>query len=257
MTSVLRPGQWVRDRVVGFWERYVYLVGVREENETLARERDSITWELNRNREAMNELERLRDLFSLVPPPQWRMTGARVVAHRMGPYAALDTIVLNKGFASGAQDNAPVATPRGVVGRVLRESAHASSVLLLTDPNSRIAVRGRTNRTAGILAGKGPTAPLDVLYVPLNEPLEEGEILVTSGLAGIYPAGLPVARVVSIERSDISLFQTVHATPLVAIRDVEEVVLMLPPEDFPPEAPAGTVSGGDGEEAVGVPSGGQ
>lgn len=172
------------------------------------------------------EARRLRGLLEVSPPEPWDMAGARVIAHRLGPNAALETVLVDKGSLTGAVLNTPVITPAGVVGRVVRVSAHSANVLLLTDPNSRISVIGRDSRTPGILCGTGAEGVLELLYVPLNAPLKAGEILVTSGLAGIFPKGLPVARVSRIELSDISLFQTVTAEPLAYPRRQEEVLLL-------------------------------
>ena len=219
---VLKPGKWVKNQVVDFWDRYIYLIGVRQENEELKQQVSHLTSELNRFREEAKEAMRLRDLLSLAPPEKWSASGARVMAHRLGPHAALETLLVDKGYRSGAEQNDPVVTHQGVVGRILRDSAHLSTVLLLTDPNSRIPVRGRTHRTTGILAGGGQNEPLEVLYIPLNAPLEQGEILITSGLAGIFPQDLPAAKIISIERSDISLFQTVRAEPLLDLKSLEE-----------------------------------
>ncbi len=228
---VLKPGKWAKNQIIDFWDHYIYLVGVRQENDGLKQQVSRLTTELNRFREEAKEAIRLRDLLSLAPPEHWSATGARVIAHRLGPHAALETLLVDKGYRSGAEQNDPVVTHQGVVGRILRDSPHLSTVLLLTDPNSRIPVRGRTHRTTGILAGGGQNEPLEVLYIPLNTPLEQGEILITSGLADIFPQGLPVARIISIERSDISLFQTVRAEPLLDLKSLEEVLFLKRSQD--------------------------
>jgi rod shape-determining protein MreC len=237
---VLVPGKWTMATATSLWDRYVHLVGVREANQSLRTRLDRAELELARLREDAREVRRLRRLLSFDPPPRWDAIGARVVAHRLGPHAALDTLVVDKGFHSQVGRNTPVITPEGVVGRIVRDGPHVSTTLLLTDLNSRIAVIGAEHRTTGMLSGKGPGQPLQVHYMPLNAPLEEGELLLTSGLADIFPKGLPAARVVGIERSDISLFQTVTAEPLVDIRNLEEVLLLVE-EDAPPAAANATL----------------
>ena len=231
---MLKPGVWVADRVTGFWGRYIYLAGVRQENDVLKKDKERLSLEAARYKEEAAEVVRLRGLLAFPPPPSWAMEGARVIAHRLGPNAALNTVLADKGSMSGFSVNAPVVTPTGVAGRVLRAGLYSSTVLLVTDPNSKIPVRGQTHRTTGILTGQGPGEPLQVGYVPLNAPLVQGETLLTSGLAGIFPKGMPIARVTKIERSDISLFQTVWAEPLVNLGDLEEVLLLR--KDESPEA---------------------
>ena len=228
---VLKPGTWVASRVADFWGHYIYLVGVRQENDVLKRDKERLLLEAAKYKEEAAEAARLRRLLDFSPPRPWTMEGARVIAHRLGPNAALNTVLTDKGTMAGFSVNAPVITPEGVAGRVLRAGLYSSTILLVTDPNSRIPVRGQIHRTSGILTGQGPGNLLQVGYVPLNAPLDQGETLLTSGLAGIFPKGLPVARVTKIERSEISLFQTVWAEPVVNLRDLEEVLLLRKDEN--------------------------
>ena len=236
---VIKPGRWTADRAVTLWNRYVYLLGIRQENDSLRMRLDNLTLELDAIREQAAEATRLRRLLSFSTRDPWSTTGARIVAQRLGPNAVLNTLVVDKGSLSNITVNTPVATPAGLMGRVLRTGLSVSTVLLTTDQNSKVPVLGRTNRTTGILTGQGSDKLLEMRYVPLNASVDVGEILLTSGLAQIFPKGLPVARVVSIEHSDISLFLTVRAEPLVNLRDLEEVLLLTreAPETAPPAEP--------------------
>lgn len=222
---VIRPGRFVSDQAVNTWNRYLYLRGLRQENELLRRKLDEFSLELAALREQATEAVRLRSLLDFAPPTNWRTSGTRIIAQRIGPNSILDTLVIDKGTLSNVDVNTPATTPTGLVGRVLRAGLTASNLLLLTDQNSKVPVLGEKHRTTGILTGRGPDE-LEVRYVPLNAPIEVDEVLLTSGLAGIYPKGLPAARVTSIERSEISLFLTVRAKPLVELRDLEEVLLL-------------------------------
>jgi len=243
---VIKPGRWVADQATTTWNRYLYLVGLRQENDLLRERLDTLTLELASKRELATEALRLRTLLDFPAPPGWTYSGARVIAQRMGPNSALETIVIDKGALASVVVNTPVITPAGVVGRVLRNGLTASNVLLLTDQNSKIPVLGRNHRSTGILTGAGADNLLEVRYVPLNAPIDVGETLLTSGLAEIYPKGLPLARVTAIERSEISLFLTVRAEPLVSLRDLEEVLLLhtqparTPPMDGAPVAVPGS-----------------
>lgn len=243
---VLKPGLWVAEQVTGFWTRYIYLVGLKQENDQLKAE----AAELRRANMLMHaqavSAERLEKLLGFVPPGGWTFSGARVVGHRMGPAGALDTMVVDKGAAQDVTDDMPVVALDGVVGRILRSGAAASTVLLLTDPNSRIAVIGEKNRSPGMLMGQGYGNQLQLRYVNLNAALDPGELLLSSGLSGLYPKGFPVARVTKIRRSDISLFLTVEAEPLVDVAGLEEVLLLRRAQDEPGETP-GAPAGKEGE----------
>ncbi|OEU70218.1 MAG: rod shape-determining protein MreC [Desulfovibrio sp. S3730MH75] len=223
---VMWPGEWVHDRSVDFWDRYIYLVGLKQTNDQLSSQNDLMRLEIMMLREKAEEAGRLQTLLNFSPVEGWHVDGARVIAHRMGPSAALDSIILSKGSVSGVLPDTPVLTPLGIVGRVVQPGLSASKALLITDLNSRISVRGQLHRSTGLLSGTGEGEVLNVKYMKLNAPVSEGEILVTSGLAGLYPPGLPVAKVVSVERSDISLFLKVEAVPLVDMENTEEILLL-------------------------------
>lgn len=202
-------------------------MGIRQQNDTLRLELDAAKKELTELRENASEVERLRRLLSMTPPADWIRQGARIISHRLGPNAALETFLIDKGSAHGVSVNTPVVSPDGVVGRVLRISPTAATILLITDPNSRIPVVSQKNRIQGIVKGEGPTRELTLQYVPQGAAIEEGEVLVTSGLEEIFPKGLPVARVTSIGRSGSSLFQLIHATPLFSPLQLEEVAMLF------------------------------
>lgn len=231
---VIRPGQWVADQATGFWERYIYLVGLKQKNDQLSEENARLRFENIMLSDRAGATKRVEQLLDFGPVPGWTAEGAHVVAHRLGPASTLDTVVIDKGSLSDIREDMPVVSLNGVVGRVLRTGMSASQVLLLSDQNSRVAVLGRTNRSQGILFGQGRDEPLRVEYVNLNALIEPGELLVTSGLSGIFPKGLPVARVTAVHRSDLSLFLSVLAEPLVGVNNLEEVLLLdrIPePED--------------------------
>ena len=135
---------------------------------------------------------------------------------------------INRGYTSGARPGTPIVTNMGLVGRVLRASPHAATVLLITDPGSRIAVFAQQSRSAGILSGQGLEQPLEVGFVERDAPVTAGEILITSGLDGKYPKGIPVATVDSVAPSDSTQFLAVTARPLVDVRRLEEVLLLEP-----------------------------
>nr|WP_321260505.1 rod shape-determining protein MreC [uncultured Pseudodesulfovibrio sp.] len=236
--AILRPGIWVTDQVSDFWYRYIYLVGLKQENDDLTAQSAELRRENMLLHSQARSAERLEKLLEFTPPDQWEYFGARVIAHRMGPAGALDTIAVDKGSSADVEDDMPAVSLKGVVGRVLRTGAATSTILLLTDPNSRIAVIGAQQRSPAMLAGQGYGKQLILRYINQNAPIEPNELLLSSGLSGIFPKGLPVARVTRIQRSDISLFLTVMAEPLVDMASLEEILLLKrTPGKIPDVAP--------------------
>lgn len=232
----LKPGDWASEKLTAFWKDYVSLIGVREENRVLRDQVDALKLELDMVMERAKEATRLKELMHFSPPRTWYAEGARIISHRLGPNAALDTVLLDKGLTSDVEVGTPIITPDGVVGSILKKSLHFSVALLITDPSSKISVMGRESRTPGILAGQGPDEPLKVDYVHQNARVSPGEILITSGLDGKFPKGLPAAVVTDVRRSDISLFQEVIAEPLVNLKMLEEVLLLMGGEPVPQSA---------------------
>lgn len=189
----------------------------------------SLEAELEGHREDRAELRRLYELMSLKEAADWYRVGARILAARFGPFSAQETVMIDKGYVDGAIPGTPIATAKGVFGKVMRSARSTSTVLLLTDPGFRVAVVSSETRTPGILAGTGPLGPLELRYVAQNSQIKEGEMLLTSGVAGGFPPGLPVGTVTSVKPAGSTLFVSVVAQPMVHADAVEEVLLLFPP----------------------------
>ncbi len=239
---VLTPLRSVQDWLGDVWDRYFDLVDVRDENIRLKSRLDELEAKLLATGEDLAELKRLRELVQFPVDARWRPLAARVLAGRLGPNGVLDSITISRGYANGARPGTPLVTNKGLVGRVLRSSAHASTVLLITDPSSRVAVFGQESRSPGILKGLGTGAGLEVDFVQRDASMKEGEVLVTSGLDNKYPKGLPVARVNAVAPSDYTQFMAVSAAPLENLHRLEEVLLLEKTGvQLPPEEPEGQI----------------
>lgn len=225
-SAILTPLRSIQDVVGDFWDRYFNLVNVREENLRLEARVEELESRLLAAGEDLAELKRLRALVRFPVDARWRPLAARVLAGRLGPNAVLDSITISRGYVNGARPGMPLVTNMGLVGRVLRSSAHASTALLITDPGSKVAVFGQESRTPGILRGRGTGQALEVDFVRRDASMREGEVLVTSGLDEKYPKGLPVARVTRVAPSDYTQFMAVDAVPLVNLPHLEEVLLL-------------------------------
>ena len=187
--GVMRGLDAVESSVTGFWENYVALRGVKQRNDALERRVQELEMRLAASSEDLAELARLRRMLHLDYPMAWPAAASRVLARRMGPNAALDTIMLSSGYLSGAAAGTPVTSWQGVVGRVLKAGPGTSVVLLLTDTGSRVSVLTSEGRVQGILAGGGPGHPLELLFVRQNAPVRVGELLVTSGAFRLFASG--------------------------------------------------------------------
>ncbi|MDO5536153.1 MAG: rod shape-determining protein MreC [Desulfovibrionaceae bacterium] len=236
--AVLNPFRQAQSAVVGIWDDYVALTDVRRENKALAERVRELEAQILKHREDLAELRRLRELLKLPVDVSWNPVGARVLAGRLGPNSRLESFSINRGYVNGATPGTPVVTNLGLLGRVQRSSAHTSTVFLLTNPMSRIAIFTQKTRSPGILTGNGPNRPLEALYVSRDTKAEVGELLVTSGLDGKFPKGIPVARITSLKPSNYTEFMTISAEPLADLQHIEEVLLLEPTGTVRPPEPA-------------------
>jgi len=209
--------------VIDLGRGYVFLVRAERENKRLKNELDRLRLENQITNELLSENERLRAAlgFMKLHPPAAVM--AQVIGRESSPSSS--TITVNKGSSSGIGRDHAVVTPAGVVGRVQTVLPGTARVQLLTDPGNTIAVRVQRNREEGLLEGKLDRCALK--YVSYYVDVQEGDLLITSGLDGIYPAGLPVAVVTRVRKHEASSFQTVYADPVVRISRLEEALVLL------------------------------
>ncbi|MDL2291078.1 rod shape-determining protein MreC [Desulfovibrio sp. OttesenSCG-928-F20] len=232
---MLSPVVWVKDQCIGYWRHYMALVDVAEENDRLREDLRRARNYANLVAEERAELNRLRKLLQLETLRERPAFAARIIAWRFGPLAARNTFTVNKGYLDGAVVGAPVVTDAGVVGRVLRTAPHASTVLMITDSGFRLAVISQQSRTPGIVMGGASGKPgLEMAYVAQNARISPGELLITSGLDGIFPKGIAVGIVTAVTPGNEILFQQVHVQPMVELEHLEEVLLLQQASDGPP-----------------------
>jgi rod shape-determining protein MreC len=207
--------------VASIGNRYVFLMRASRENERLKEEVDQLRLENAVMNELLTENERLRDALNFRRLNPLSSVMAQVIGKEMSPTSS--TITISKGSDNGIEKDMAVITPTGVVGRVQTVLPALSKVLLLTDPGSTLAVRVQRNREEGLLEGKLVNCALK--YVSYYADIQRGDLLVTSGLDGIYPKGLAVATVVRVTKREASSFQTVVAEPIVRFSRLEEVLV--------------------------------
>lgn len=147
-------------------------------------------------------------------------------------------VVLDRGARNGVALGLPVIDNAGVVGQVTRVFPFTSEVTLLTDKEQAIPVQVLRNGLRSVAYGRGNTGSLELRFMTPNADVQVGDILITSGLDGVYPAGLAVAKVTQVENSASGAFGRVVCQPLAGVdRNRQLLVLMSLPE-LPPRPPA-------------------
>ena len=205
------------------WRNYIWTVGARTENEMLLQAVHRLLLANNSYAQSQKENERLRQLLSLNDRLEFRSIGARVVARTPGFLSNL--VYIDRGSEDGVHADAAVLSGDGIIGRVILVTKHQSQVQLISNPDASIGALLEQTRTPGVLRGSGD-ALLEMAYVGNAEPVRVGDIVVSSGLEGIYPKGLPIGKVVD-SRKGKGVFRFIKVEPRVDLIRVEEVSVLL------------------------------
>ncbi|MCX7635662.1 MAG: rod shape-determining protein MreC, partial [Syntrophales bacterium] len=205
------------------WEKYLFLIGLGEENRRLKGQNAELTQLLTQYKEVHQENQRLRKLLSLRESLKYQTITARVIGNDRK--SALKTILIDRGESHGVKRSYPVINERGVVGRVIETSWHVSRILLVTDANSNVDCFFEDTRVQGILHGSGSDF-CTVKYVAKTEDIKVGEKVLTAGFSGIFPKGHLLGTVRKTDRKESGLFQRIEVSPAVDFTRLEEVLVV-------------------------------
>jgi rod shape-determining protein MreC len=147
-------------------------------------------------------------------------------------------VVLDRGIRNGVKLGLPVIDNAGVVGQVTRVFPFTSEVTLLTDKEQAIPVQVLRNGLRSVAYGRGQSGLLDLRFVAPNADIQVGDVLVTSGLDGVYPAGLAVAKVIQVENVAQGAFGRVVCQPLAGIDRYRQLLIVMSDQPLPPRPPA-------------------
>ncbi|MBY4896784.1 rod shape-determining protein MreC [Cupriavidus sp. AU9028] len=190
------------------------------------------------------ENRQLRKLLDLKTQSATPVIAAEVLYDARDPYS--QRIVIDRGSQHGVRAGYPVIDERGVVGQITRVSPFQSEVTLLTDKNQAIPVQVVRNGLRSIAFGGTRAGLLDLRFMAASADLQQGDLLVTSGLDGVYPPGLPVATVMQIERKADTPFSRVFCEPVAGVRAHRQLLVVQYEANLPPrEAAADPASAQD------------
>src|SRR5689334_1798569 len=205
-----------------------------EENERLRERALANAQDAQRYQAAQAEAAELRRLIGAAEKLQVQATPAEVLYLSRDPYS--HKLFIDRGAVQGVQAGSPVADDTGVVGQVTRVHPLVSEVTLLTNPDQAIPVQVVRNGLRAVAFGGGNSGTLELRYMPANAEVHTGDRLVTSGIDGVYPAGLAVASVVSVERDEEHSFARVICRPTAGV-DRGRYVLILSSDTVRPPRP--------------------
>lgn len=155
--------------------------------------------------------------------PESRYVAANVIGRDPSPF--IRTLLISAGTDHGVTHGMPVVTDRGLVGRIIEVRDTVATVQLVTDPESAVNVKLQGSRTDGVLAAR-PNGELWIDLIAQEAVVDEGELVLTSGLGGGYPADIPIGQVVSVRKRDFELFQQAVIQPTVRFDELELVLVI-------------------------------
>lgn len=174
--------------------------------------------------EAQETASRLESLLGLQSTYNLESTAARIIGESSDAWSR--TVTIDKGSADGFAINMPVCNSAGVIGQIIEVSANTSTVRLITDENSGVSAMVQSTRAQGILQGQ-PDGTLRLEYVTTDADVQEGDIIVTSGIGGVYPKGLPLGTVSTVVREENATYYTITVTPASSDTENNEEVLVI------------------------------
>ncbi len=205
---------------------YVDLVHVREENARLRTQLAQVTSDRARLAELEAENRHLSELLDLKDVLGLKSVAANVIGSDATGLS--HTLILASGESDGLLPGMAVLSSRGVVGKIIAVSPHASRVLLIDDHNSALDGFDQRSRARGIVAGLVDDGMI-LKYTDRSQDIRDGDTVVTSGLDGIFPRGLLVGTVKSVRREGPGLFLKVSIAPAVEFKGLEQVLIMTQP----------------------------
>ncbi len=207
-----------------WWGDYLALQTVRDDNVRLRQELSNMQVTLQQERAMAQQSRTLEALLDLRSQSPLATVGARVIAGSASP--DFRTLTVDKGTTDGLGPDMAVIAPAGVVGRVIAPRARAARVQLLIDRNAAVGVMVERSRAQGVAEGNGSEMRLN--YVAGGADVVAGDVVVTSGIDGIYPKGFVVGQIESVERGAGGL-GAITLWPAVDFSSLEAVLVVTAP----------------------------
>lgn len=224
MAPLQRAGTLASRGVADAWAGVAGLWRAREEADALRVRVQALEQDTVRLTETELENARLRDLLAFRETLRGELLTARVIGHDAAGLSR--TITIDQGSAAGVAPGAAVLAPGGLVGQIIQVSPHAARVLLVTDHNSGVDAVVQRTRGRGIVEGT-VDGRCGLKFVKRTEDLQVGDLVLSSGLDGIFPRSLPVGRIVAVDKQGQGLFQYAQVEPAVDVDELEEVLVTL------------------------------
>lgn len=221
-----------RDLFMGAADIAVTGASLRHENDDLRKRNLQLSTQANQAAVLTQENGHLRAVLELRQHIATQSTPVEIQYDTSDPFT--QKIVIGQGSQQGIQDGSPVVSEDGVIGQVTRVFPLQSEVTLVTDRDLAIPVQVLRTGLRSVIYGTPKGDSLDLRFVPTSADLVVGDELVTSGLDGVYPPGLPVAKVARVDKLADTAFARVTCAPIAAVRGARQMLVLHYQNDIPP-----------------------
>lgn len=206
------------------WSDYINLIDVRRENVQLRKSVKRLNERIVANNEALAANARLKALLDLKGTLESPSLAVSVIGEDSSAW--FKTLVVDRGSSDGLSEGMPVVAAGGVVGRLVKVAPGSSRVLLLTDHASAIAAIVQRSRARGIVRGAGG-GRCSLEFTVKDEDVKVGDTVISSGIGGVFPKGLPIGEVTMVKKGEYGVFQTIEVKPTVNIGKLEEMLVLV------------------------------
>ncbi|RUO26670.1 rod shape-determining protein MreC [Aliidiomarina minuta] len=232
LNSLVSPVQYIarmpEQALQGLYGAMRTRSSLHEENRALRDEVLDLQGAMQRYDFLSSENRRLRNLLGSDAQAESLRMVAEVIAVDSDPFS--QQVVINKGTLHGAFIGQPVIDDRGIIGQIASIGLTTARIILISDQGHGLPTRSDRSGIRVVAQGVGETERLELMHVPHSTELEVGDLLVTSGLGGLFPEGYPVARITEIIRDESLPFAQVSAEPASNLDRIRMVLLLWQPD---------------------------
>lgn len=222
-TPVRYIGRVISSPVEGLSNVFVNLTADTETLTDLQNENDQLKAEVARLSEYEQQADTLTNLLELRNSYNLTSTAASVIAYSSDSWSS--TITIDKGSSSGIDVGMPVSSSTGIIGQVSEVGLTTSVVRLISDESSGVSAMVQSSRAQGQVVGSAD-GTLRMTLVRTDQQVSVGDMVITSGLGGVYPRGLPIGTVSNITKSTGAMYYEITIEPLSSVRSLEEVLVI-------------------------------
>ncbi|ADD68037.1 rod shape-determining protein MreC [Denitrovibrio acetiphilus DSM 12809] len=225
--NFINPFVYYTDKAIGgvggIWDGYINLVSVHKANENLRKENGELKLDNSLLQEKVAEYERLKKLLKFREFSKLDSIACNVIGRNIKGY--LKYAIIDRGTEDGVRRKDPVISYSGLVGMVTEVYSDTAKVEVVLNPGSNVSVMNSRTRTVGIVRGDGRGAMAVDFYDRLDD-VKENDVMITSGLGGVYPKGIIVGQVDQVENIEVGLFRNLTLKSNVDFYKLENVLVV-------------------------------